>query len=55
MKRYFAEYEKMISSEFSLAETGERTTLRKCFRRQAEKMAAVIRDDAAYQPFALQG
>jgi len=55
MKRYFAEYEKMITSEFALAETGERTTLRKCFRRQAEKMAAVIRDDAAYQPFVLQG
>jgi hypothetical protein len=36
-------------------QTGGQTTLRKCFRRQAEKMAAVIRDDAAYLPFALQG
>ena len=55
MKRYFAEYEKMITTAFTLGETGEETTLRKCFRRQAEKMAAVIRDDAAYVPFRMEG
>lgn len=55
MKRYFAEYEKMITGEFTLGETGEQTTLRKCFRRQAEKMAAVIRDDVAYVPFKPEG
>lgn len=55
MKRYFAEYEKMVNREFALAGGGEQTTLRKCFRKQAEKMAAAIRDEAAYAPFGLNG
>ena len=51
LKRYFAEYERLLNTEFILPASGERTTLRKCFRRQAEKMATVIQDDAPYLPF----
>lgn len=51
LKRYFAEYESMLNNKFMLPATGERTTLRKCFRRQAELMAATIRDDVPYEPF----
>ena len=51
LKRYFAEYESMLNNEFMLPATGERATLRKCFRRQAELMAATIRDDVPYEPF----
>lgn len=51
LKHYFAEYESMLNNEFMLPATGERATLRKCFRRQAELMAATIRDDVPYEPF----
>lgn len=51
LKRYFVEYERLLNVEFLLPATNERTTLRKCFRLQAEKMATVIRDDAPYLPF----
>lgn len=51
LKHYFAEYESMLNHEFMLPATGERATLRKCFRRQAELMAATIRDDVPYEPF----
>ncbi|MCC7212262.1 MAG: CRISPR-associated endonuclease Cas1 [Candidatus Brocadia sp.] len=40
LKRYFVEYEEMLNREFVLQETGENTTFRKCFRYQAEKLAA---------------
>jgi len=51
MKRYFAEYENSLNREFTHAETGEKTTLRKCFRSQAERMARTIQDDLPYVPF----
>lgn len=51
LKRYFAEYERLLNAEFLLPASGERTTLRKCFRRQAEAMARVIQEDAPYHPF----
>ena len=51
LKRYFVEYERLLNAEFVLAASHERTTLRKCFRRQAERMATVIQDDAPYLPF----
>ena len=51
LKHYCAEYESMLNHEFMLPATGERATLRKCFRRQAELMAATIRDDIPYEPF----
>lgn len=54
MKKYFAEYEKHMSNEFIHSETRENTTLRKCFRIQAEKMAAHIKGGAAYTPFRLE-
>jgi len=54
MKKYFAEYEKNMSSEFKHPETGENTTLRKCFRIQAEKLAACIKGGAVYLPFKLE-
>ncbi len=48
---YFAEYEKLLNREFIHLERDEKTTLRKCFRIQAEKMAATIRGDTEYTPF----
>lgn len=51
LKRYFVEYERLLNAEFVLPATDERTTLRKSFRLQAEKMATVIQDDAPYHPF----
>ena len=53
MKRYFAEYERMIDREFIHPETKETSTLRKAFRFQAEKMAHVLQDDRPYIPFIL--
>lgn len=40
LKRYFVEYEEMLNREFVRQENGENTTFRKCFRYQAEKLAA---------------
>lgn len=54
LKRYFAEYEKMLNEEFQPLANGV-TTLRKCFRLQAEKMGVVIRDDVSYLPFSPAG
>jgi CRISPR-associated protein Cas1 len=53
MKKYFLEYEKYINNEFKHPETFENTTLRKCFRIQAEKLANLIRYDTEYIPFRL--
>jgi CRISPR-associated protein Cas1 len=50
MKRYFVEYEKKINSEFEHPHTGKTTTLRKCFRIQAERLAATIQNKAEYVP-----
>lgn len=54
MKKYFAEYEKYLSREFKHPETGENTTIRKCFRIQAEKLAGFIKGGAVYSPFRLE-
>jgi len=54
MKKYFVEYEKYLSREFKHPETGENTTLRKCFRIQAEKLAGFIKGGTAYTPFKLE-
>ena len=54
MKRYFAEYEKYLSHVFTHPETEENTTLRKCFRIQAEKLANYIRKGDMYTPFTLE-
>jgi CRISPR-associated protein Cas1 len=51
MKKYFTEYEKYLSREFKHSETGENTTLRKCFRIQAEKLAVFIKSGTIYTPF----
>lgn len=51
IKRYFAEYETFLNREFTHKPTGRNTTLRKCFRYQAERMAATIQNDAPYVPF----
>ncbi len=54
MKRYFAEYEKFLNREFDHNETGTKTTLRKCFRFQAEKLARVLQDNGSYIPFSME-
>ncbi|ODS30204.1 MAG: CRISPR-associated Cas1 family protein [Candidatus Scalindua rubra] len=54
MKRYFVEYEDWMNREFTLLENGERTTFRRCFRLQAEKLAACIREEKEYTPFLLK-
>jgi len=51
LKRYFVEYEGMLSREFIRQETKENTTFRKCFRHQAEKLASSIQDNKPYIPF----
>lgn len=51
LKRYFVEYEEMLNREFVRQETGENTTFRKCFRYQAEKLAASIQNNEQYIPF----
>lgn len=53
MKGYFAEYEKYLTREFSHCDTGECTTLRKCFRIQAERLAGFIGGSPQYLPFRL--
>lgn len=55
MKKYFVEYEKCLAHEFKHPETNEITTLRKCFRIQAEKLAGFIKGSGAYSPFKLEG
>ncbi|MFZ5570181.1 MAG: CRISPR-associated endonuclease Cas1 [Thermodesulfobacteriota bacterium] len=55
LKRYFSEYEAFINKEFTHPATRERTTLRKCVRSQAEKMAQAVQHDAVYVPFVLEG
>ena len=54
MKRYFSQYEAYLNREFVHPDTGERTTLRKCFRLQAEKLAAFIKGGNRYTPFNLE-
>ena len=54
MKRYFAEYEKHINREFTHPVRSEQTTLRKCFRIQAENLAAAIKTGEPYRAVALE-
>lgn len=54
MKRYFAEYETYLKREFKHPHTGENTTLRKCFRIQAERLANGIKGENTYTPFLLE-
>jgi CRISPR-associated protein Cas1 len=54
MKRYFLEYEDYLNREFKHPETKENTTLRKCFRIQAEKLASHIKGDNPYTTFKLE-
>lgn len=51
LQRYFKAYEKFINREMSRPEDQTRTTLRKCIRRQAEKLAAAIQSDGVYKAF----
>jgi CRISPR-associated protein Cas1 len=50
LRRYFAEFEKFMSTEKVLLDE-KRTSFRMCFRRQAEKMAAAIESGSTYTPF----
>lgn len=54
LKRYFAQYEKYLNREFSHPDTNETSTLRKCFRLQAERLANAIKDDLPYKTFNLE-
>ena len=50
LKLYFKEYENMVNTEFIDTEKNK-TSLRKCFRSQAEKLALTIKDNTVYKPF----
>jgi len=54
LKIYFTHFERQLTRELTHPETGENTTLRKCFRFQAEKMAAAIKGGAPYTTFSLE-
>lgn len=54
LKRFFVEYEGMLNNEFIHPETKEKTTYRKCFRLQAEKLATTLQNDSPYVPFVLE-
>ena len=54
MKKYFSEYENYLNREFKHPDTGENTTLRKCFRKQAEKLANFIKGGNMYTPFRIE-
>jgi CRISP-associated protein Cas1 len=54
MKKYFAEYEDFINHEFSHPETKQKTSFRKCFRIQIEKLPAIINGLKEYSPFLLE-
>lgn len=54
LKRFFVEYEGTLNNEFIHPETKEKTTYRKCFRLQAEKLAVTLQNDSPYVPFELE-
>jgi CRISPR-associated protein Cas1 len=54
LKRYVNHYEKFINREFTHPETKENTTLRKCCRIQAEKLANYIKGNGMYITFTLE-
>lgn len=51
LKKYFAEYEDYINREFPHPETKEKTSFRKCFRIQIEKLAVCVKGEKDYSPF----
>lgn len=54
MKKYFSEYEKYMGKEFIHPDTKENTTVKKCFRIQAERLANFIKGGETYKPFILK-
>jgi CRISPR-associated protein Cas1 len=52
LRRYFVEYEKELGSQVTLGE--ERLTWRHLFRRQAERLARALLEDAPYEAYRLQ-
>lgn len=54
LKRYFAHYERYLAREFTHPDTNETSTLRKCFRLQAERLSNTIRGGAPYATFNLE-
>jgi len=54
LKRYFVEYESMLNHKFIHPQTKENSTMRKCFRLQAERMASNIQNYNTYIPFVLE-
>ena len=54
LKRYFVEYEDTLNHEFTHPQTKENTTFRKCFRIQAERLAAHIQNGIQYIPFEME-
>lgn len=53
MKKFFIEYERFLTKEFSHPVSGETVTLRRCFRLQAEMMARCVRQGEEYLPLLL--
>jgi CRISPR-associated protein Cas1 len=51
MKRYFTAYQKELTMPLSLG--GEQLSFRHLFRRQAERLAHTLMDNAQYEPFKL--
>jgi CRISPR-associated protein Cas1 len=51
LKRYFKEYEHYITQPFIHPRTGTRTTIRKCYRDQAEQLASALQNNVDYEPF----
>lgn len=54
MKKYFAEYEDFVNHEFTHPRTKEKTSFRKCFRIQIERLASCIKGEMDYHPFFLE-
>lgn len=54
MKRYFAEYERFITTPFKDSKTGSETDFRRCFRNQIQILAKAIQEDQVYLPFSFR-
>lgn len=54
MKKYFAEYEDFLNNEFVHPDTKEKTTYRKCFRIQIERLASCVKGEREYLPFYME-
>ncbi len=53
-KKFFRAYEEHLNREFKDRATGETLTLRKAFRRQAERLAAHLTRGETYAPFVME-